>query len=287
MAMGIVREGSSEVVRRITRAWAQDAAVFADTLADIDPSWGSETFELGGGLVTLCGAGLYVNRAVACGHDRPLSEDEWERLESRSDALGVPAAIEITEVTHPDVRDAARERGYVLDREESALARSTDLRDVPPPEPGFEVVAANRGLLPMWQETSACGWGHEGLGARRASDVFAQVAAVVDGERFTLVRHAGSGRPLGCASLTIRDGVATLGGMSTLPDARGQGVQTTLIRHRLRVAAASGCDIATAVAAPGSISERNLLRHGFERVFTVEHWIRRSSRSDPAEGTQV
>ena len=269
------QDGGTQVVRRITRAWARDAAVFAETLADIDPSWGSEAFELAGGLVALCGPGLYVNRAAGCGQERSLTDDEWELLEARSAAVGVPAAIEITEATDPAVRDAARARGYVLADEESALARPTDLSDVPPPDPGFDVVPANRGLLPVWQETAACGWGHHGEAARKASDVFARVAAVVDGERFTLVRHAGSGRPLGCASLTIRDGVATLGGMSTVPEARGQGVQTTLIRHRLRMAAASGCDLATSVAVPDSISERNLLRHGFERVFTIEHWVRR------------
>ena len=97
---------------------------------------------------------------------------------------------------------------------------------------------------------------------------------MIDGERFTLVRHAGSGRPLGCASLTIRDGLATLGGMSTLPEVRGQGIQTALIRHRLRVAAASGCDLATSTAVPGDVSERNLLRQGFRCVFTVETWVR-------------
>jgi GNAT superfamily N-acetyltransferase len=273
----MVAGGSSHIdlVRRVTRAWALDAATFAETLADVDPSWGSETFELAGGVVVLCGPGMYVNRAIAVGQDRPLTDAEWEELERRSAAVGVPPAIEITAATDPAVRQAAWARGYVLDDEDSALARSTDLSDVPPPEPGYEVVPANRGLLPVWQETTACGWGHTTVAARRASDVFATVAAIVDGERFTLVRHAGSGRPLGCASLTIRDGVATLGGMSTLPEARGQGVQTTLIRHRLRVAAASGCDLATSTAAPDSISERNLLRHGFERVFTIEHWVRR------------
>ena len=269
------RAHDGDLVRRITHVWSLDAAEFAATLADVDPSWGSETFELAGGRVVLCGAGLYVNRAMAVGEDAPLTEGDWERLEQRSAAVGVPAAVEITQVTDPAVREVARARGYVLDSEVSALARSTDLTDVPPPEPGFEVVPANRGLLPMWQETAACAWGHETAEARRASDVFARVAALVDGERFTLVRHAGSGRPLGCASLTIRDGVATLGGMSTVPDSRGQGVQTTLIRHRLRIAAASGCDFATSVAGLDGASERNLLRHGFERTFTIEHWVRR------------
>lgn len=276
------RRADVDLVRRITRVWARDAQAFAETLVDLDDSWGTETFALADGVVVLCGPGLYVNQAMVSGQDTPLAAADWELLETASAAVGVPAAIEITPATDPAVREAARARGYVVDLARAALARSTDPDDVPPPDPAFDIVPANRGLLPLWQETSARGWGHESAQARRASDVFAKVAAVVDGERLTLVRHAGTGRPLGCASLTIRDGVATLGGMSTLPEARGQGVQTALIRHRLRVAAASGCDLATSSAATGGASERNLLRHGFERVFTVEHWVRRPAWSGDA-----
>ncbi len=260
-------------VERITQVWALDAAEFASVLADVDPSWGTEVFALAGGMVVLSGPGLFVNRALAVGQGGSLTEADWATLEDRSAVVGVPPAIEITPATHPAVVAAARDRGYVLDGVEAALARSLDLSHVPPPDPGFEVVPANRGLLPVWQETAACGWGHTVAAERAASDVFARVAAIVDAERFSLVRDAASGRPVGCASLTVRDGIATLGGMSTLPEERGRGVQTTLIRHRLRVAAAYGCDLATSVAVPDSRSERNLVREGFERVFTIERWV--------------
>ena len=275
----------ASTVRRITRVWAQDAARFATTLATVDPTWGSETFALAGGTVVLCGPGLYVNRALAVGEDRPLTDAEWARLEQRSAAVGVPASIELTDASAPGLREAVRARGYVLDDSRSALARSTDLRDLPPPDPSFEVVPANGALLSAWQETAAAGWGHTAAAARYASDVCAAVAARVDGDGLMLLRRVGSERSLGCATLTIRDGLATLGGMSTLPDARGQGVQTTLIRHRLRAAAAAGCDLATSVAATGGGSERNLLRHGFERVFTIEQWAARSDPTGPVGRT--
>lgn len=267
---------SAEAVHRITRVWVDNAVALAETLADTDPSWGSETTELAGGALVLCGPGLFVNRAIGVGHQAPLTDEEWDLLEERSGAVGVAPAIEITPATHPEVLSDAVARGYQLDDVEHALVRSTDLTHVPPPDPRFDIVPANRGLLPVWQETAACAWGHLDEGARRANDAFARAAALVDGERFALIRHAGSGRPLGCASLTIRAGVATLGGMSTLPEQRGQGVQTALIRHRLRVAAASGCDLATSIAAPDSPSERNLLRQGFEPLFRIEHWMRRT-----------
>ncbi len=123
--------------------------------------------------------------------------------------------------------------------------------------------------LRAWQETSAAGWGHDTASARRASDAFAAAAAAVDGDGFVLARDAGNGRPLGCASLTMRGGVATLGGMSTIREERRRGVHAALIRHRLGLAAANDCVIATTTASPGGDSERNLRRNGFEPWFEL------------------
>lgn len=257
-------------MRKALRAWADDAAEFAIQLARIDPSWGSVTFALAGGQVVLCGPGMYVNRALACGLDGPLSEADMIQLEARSTAVGVPAALEITEATHPDVIEQLTLRGYLDGASTAALRRRLDdLDQLPDPDPTIVIRSANTDLLPLWQATSALGWGHLDNDARRASDAFSRAAALVDGEGLVLATDAHDGRPLGCASLTVRDGVATLGGMSTLPAERGRGVQRALIHHRLRVAARRGCEIATTSAAPGGVSERNLIRHGFDPWFAV------------------
>jgi GNAT superfamily N-acetyltransferase len=80
-------------------------------------------------------------------------------------------------------------------------------------------------------------------------------------------------RPVGAASLTVRDGVATLGGMSTVPSDRGRGVQAALICYRLERAHQLGCVIASSTAATGGDSERNLRRHGFQQRFVVATWL--------------
>ncbi len=92
---------------------------------------------------------------------------------------------------------------------------------------------------------------------------------MVDGDGLVIASDAGDGRSVGCASLTIHNGVATLGGMSTVPSERERGVQRAMILHRLRVARDRGCDVVTSSAAPGGTSERNLIRHGFVPWFTV------------------
>lgn len=269
---------------RVVDAWADGAGAFATVLARQDPTWGSESFPLAGGRVVLWGRGLYVNRAFAVGIDVSMTVDDFETLERRSAALGVPPAIDVTPLTSPSVEMLAARRGYVATDAVVALrhdlAHEAMRSDRPHLVPGDVEVEAAADQLPLWQAVSAAGWRRDDRSARRASDAFAAAAAVVDGAGFVLARDAADGRPLGCATLSMRAGVATLGGMSTLPTERRRGVQAALVRHRLRQARAAGCVIATTTTAAGGDSEGNLLRHGFTPWFDISTLVR------PTEGAR-
>ncbi len=80
------------------------------------------------------------------------------------------------------------------------------------------------------------------------------------------------GQVMGCAQLVPAGRIAVFGNDSTLPAARGQGVQTALIRERLRRAMASEMQWAVAEVAGGSSSEKNYLRCRFERVYVRTSW---------------
>jgi ribosomal protein S18 acetylase RimI-like enzyme len=79
-------------------------------------------------------------------------------------------------------------------------------------------------------------------------------------QRFLVVAR---GTPIAAAAMTIDDDVAVLGGASTLRACRGQGAQSLLLRHCLRVAADADCVLAVATARPESVSAANLRRVGF------------------------
>jgi len=82
-----------------------------------------------------------------------------------------------------------------------------------------------------------------------------------------LIIRAGAD-PAAGAQLDIRDGLGILQCDGTLPNFRGEGLQTKLIRARLSMAAEAGCDLVTADTAPGSQSQRNYERQGFRVVYT-------------------
>ncbi|MGN6380422.1 MAG: GNAT family N-acetyltransferase [Gaiellales bacterium] len=95
------------------------------------------------------------------------------------------------------------------------------------------------------------------------------------------------GEPAAAAVLTIDDGAAYLANAATRPEHRRQGCQTALLHRRLRDGRDAGCDIACALAAPGSASQRNLERAGLRRRPTPRGWRRPACpRRAPARATR-
>jgi hypothetical protein len=76
------------------------------------------------------------------------------------------------------------------------------------------------------------------------------------------------GIPAGGCGLSVRNGVASLYGDGVLNDFRRRGVHQAMIAARLRRAVEEGCDLATAGTVPGSVSQRNYGRLGFEVAYT-------------------
>jgi hypothetical protein len=68
--------------------------------------------------------------------------------------------------------------------------------------------------------------------------------------------------------MSVRNGVASFYGDGVLPQCRRAGVHAAMIAARLRKALEQGCDIVTAGVVPGSTSQRNYGRLGFEVAYT-------------------
>ena len=256
---------------RLLGTWAADAVAHARAIAAVDASWGTEVHAVAGGWLVLWGAGLYVNRAIAIGVTAGVSVTDLELIVERSEAHGVVPSMTASPATRPASLALIGASRFVhdLERDVTALIRPLPGPSVDAPDDVRVRPVVTADDLRVWQETTALGWGHVDPEARRASDAFASAAHTIDNEEMVLALDATDGRPVGCASTTLRDGVATLGAMSTVPAERRRGVQAALIRYRLEVAARRGCDLAASTAAAGGPSQRNLQRHGFTPQFTI------------------
>ena len=79
----------------------------------------------------------------------------------------------------------------------------------------------------------------------------------------------------GGASFRMAEGVAQLAGAATAPAHRRRGVQTALLSARLADAAAAGCDVAVVTTQPGSKSQQNVQRQGFDLLYTRAILVKR------------
>lgn len=261
---GIDRAGAA----RIERVWAEHAVQVAASLALLEPSLGTITRPLADGLLVLQGPGMYVNRALAVGLTRPfvhIAQEVLAELETASRHAELESAIELNRFTDPALVEACANQGYRPGQSVAVMSRPLD--------PGTAASISDDGTilvepigpddLATWQAVSEAAWEIDTEDARRASRRFVAAVDATDGETLLLARDADDGRPLGCATLIVRDRIGTLGGMSTIPADRRRGVQRALVRRRLELAVAHGCDLAAVSAVAGGASEHNLLGLGF------------------------
>ncbi len=158
------------LIDRIAAANAAGAAAHARVLAAQDPTWGTDVFELAGGVAVLCGPGLYINRAIGIGLGGcTVSPDDLAELERRSAAVGVPASIDVVPTTDSRLLALAAERGYALERMLTFHVRAVRPGDHErsSPDPAIVVRRAEGDLLDTWQEVSAAGF-DVGDGSRAA-----------------------------------------------------------------------------------------------------------------------
>jgi GNAT superfamily N-acetyltransferase len=84
----------------------------------------------------------------------------------------------------------------------------------------------------------------------------------------------------GVGLLFLAGGTGYLATAATLPDRRGKGVQTALVRHRITVAAQAGSELVAGHAAVGSGSQRTMERCGLRLAYTKAIWTQPPA-SDP------
>lgn len=257
-----------------------DSVALAVALSEIDPSWGTTISRVADGWAVLCGPGMFVNRLEGAGIDGPLDVHHLEQLELAARLVGVAPAIALPEVAEAGNRELLRASGYQPDSAVSVgvmaiddAANSESLNNESVTAAGFmlETVATSE-TLQQWQRAAAIGWGYHNETGRRASNAFAEAASRAPGSSLMLVRDLATGVLVATCALTVRDGLATLGGMSVLPAERRRGVQAAAIELRLVEAQRRGCDLAVTSTVVGGESERNVMRHGFRHSHAVTTW---------------
>ncbi|GAA2098770.1 hypothetical protein GCM10009841_12210 [Microlunatus panaciterrae] len=217
------------------------------------------------------GPGRYVNRAIGFG----LAEPDQVDLDQLADFFEptAPPALELSNLAPATLRQALDERGYRPDAVRSVLVHELADRVSQPDgaEAMVQVTEVDDQSVGRWREVMATGFGAVEEAARAVCDEHSSALQVMPESLHLLGWLAG--RPAACGSLQVVSGVGWLGGAATAPWARNRGCQSALIERRLTLAAELGCDVVAVTATPGSVSERNLGRHGFRLLYTQQFFV--------------
>jgi GNAT superfamily N-acetyltransferase len=173
---------------------------------------------------------------------------------------GVSPAIVFDDAPELPIGDMLRDVGYTEHGWRPMAVRSLDGNDEGSDTPSIDTLEVR--LVPdadleEFVSVLLAGYEATGVGARfieaghRSPEI----------QRFAVWSE---GRMIATAGMSLHGDVAALGGASTLPEARGKGAQSQLLRHRLHVAREEGCAWAVATAGYGSQSARNMERAGFQ-----------------------
>ena len=206
-----------------------------------------------------CGSGV----AVFLNEESPLTqirgagyaEFSLDEVEEFFASRMAPVTLTLTPFAHPALFTNLTHRGYDFGTFENTLIRAITAADITDEDPAILPAADAKEWSELMSEAFF------GVAANMGRDLAQTLFALPTCQNFIVPSAAG-------AQLDIRDNLAIFQCDGTIQPARGHGLQNKLIRHRLSLAAQAGCDLATADVTPGSQSQRNYERHGFQVAYT-------------------
>ncbi len=260
-----------DLARRLERAEALASAAYIEARRALQPAFGAEWRKIAGTYAFLDGLASPLTQTFGLGIFEPVTTTALERIEAFFDGHGASTAHEVSSLATHETWQLLSARGYSPIETSTVLVRPTTGLLLAP-TPGVRARAVEHVEQSTWCRVMAEGLGSESAELVAAVEGLAPVMARSDGACCFIAELEGV--PVAAGLLTVHNGVALLGGASTIPAARRRGAQSALLRVRLEHAAKMGVDLAMMVATPGSASQRNGERQGFRPTYVRSKWQR-------------
>jgi ribosomal protein S18 acetylase RimI-like enzyme len=237
---------------------------------------------IAGGVASFAEADSPFNKVAGLGFDGVPSTDALAEIEQAFADCAAPVQVELAHLVDPAIGALLTERGYRLESFENVLGLALHGRYERVTPPGIEVRSSGDDEFEEWldvqadavaaPDTQGVPW-HEEFPREVYQRAERDLAAA------GVVRYAAThdGVIVGGASFRMAEGIAQFAGAATGPAFRRRGIQTALLTARLADAAAAGCDVAVITTQPGSKSQQNAQRQGFDLLYTravlVKHHV--------------
>jgi GNAT superfamily N-acetyltransferase len=257
------------LARRLELTEGHSSSQSVEARAALFPESGAAWVEIGGALAMFDGVASPLTQTFGLGLAGLPSGADMDTIEEFFRERGAPVFHEVSPLAGPELLAVLNDRGYQAFECTSVLVRRIGPTSSSQPNGRISVRLVGPDGPDEWSATSARGWGEFPELAGFLAEIGPITALRRGAHRFLADLD---GKPVAAGLLSIRDDVALLAGASTVPEARRQGAQLTLLDARLGFAAARGCTVAMMCALPGSSSQRNAERHGFRVAYTRIKW---------------
>jgi GNAT superfamily N-acetyltransferase len=241
---------------------------------------------LAGGVASYAGQGSPYNKVAGLGFGGAPDPAALDGIEQAFARFGSPTQIELAHLADPELGALLSDRGYRLESFENVLGRALTggIERVTPP--GIEVRPSGADEFAAWLDVVAEGSVHPDTQGVPWHEEFPReviIEAELDSAEAGAARYAAlrDGVLAGGASMRLAaDGIAQLTGAARVPGHRRRGIQTALVSARLADAAAAGYEVAVIIVQPGSKSQQNAQRQGFDLLYTRAVLVRQPGTTE-------
>jgi GNAT superfamily N-acetyltransferase len=244
----------------------------AQALREFVPGVPAVAEEIAGGIAIFTGVDSPVTQAFGFGLDGEVMKADLDRLEDFFFSRGAPVAVELCPFIHQSLVELLRKRPYRLEEFSNVLVREIRPGEVfGAPAPGIAVRAAEASDAKLYTRVVTEGFAEQLPVTQSLLDIVEGFFHRPRGQCFFgFVDDSVAGG----ASVAAHDRIAEFSGASTLPRFRGRGVHTALLSQRMAWAAERRCELATTTTGPGTSSQRNFERAGFQIVYSRTKLVR-------------
>jgi hypothetical protein len=218
------------------------------------PAW----IKVGSAFVMFDGVDSPLTQSFGLGMQGAVSSSEFEQIEAFFHEREAPVFLEVSPLAAPETLTLLNERGYQPVEYTSVLCRRIGLKfSLPSSKSSFiQVRKIEATEAELFAQTSANGWSEDPQ-FREMILGFGRTFSTTQGTTGMIAEV--DGKPIATGLVFI---------------AKNQGAQSALLEARLQFAIEQGCDLAMMCALPGSPSQRNAQRNGFQIAYTRTKWKR-------------
>lgn len=253
------------LARRLEFHEAWSSGEHARIQAQLYPETGAVSQPIAEGCAVFCGKKSPLSQVYGWGLSGPVLATDLDEIETFYRSRELRPRIRVCPLADPSLLQLLGERAYIVQDHMNIYAHQVDARvdDLPSP-PDLRIQIATPEDARLWFEQDDAG----GDWVEPNGRAFMTIRCVLKSD--TRLFLAWRDRQLvSSGALETHAGVAALMAAGTIPAFRNQGIHTALLHARLAAAVEAGCDLAMVHTRPGAASQRNVLRAGFQLVYTA------------------